>query len=262
MELRAAIGTHDVTHRVGKIGRDHQAGGHRVFEVVTAVGDAVGPGHDLALRRRRRRPVPRVVADRVERLGAEVERREDDIGPVHRVVVAALEEGRERLFGCMAGGAVPTVVAGGGRRGEGHVEADRPGNADRHLGDLDRVGEPCAEVVVVGSDEDLALACESPEGLRVMDAVEVALEAGAQAVGLLWRRPVARTPGSGGTRCQQDLVVFLPSSAWASDVARLADPRGGMSHVDDTSLGGARVQTVLLPRCSEYRGGVTCNGDR
>ncbi len=142
------------------------------------------------------------------------------------------------------------------------MRPDWAGDADRDLGDLDRVGEASAEVVVVGSDEDLALACESPEGLRVMDAVEVALEAGAQAVGLLGRRPVAGAPGSGGSRRQHDLVVFLPSRAWTSDVARLADPRGGVRNVDDTRLGGARVQTVLLPRCSEYRGGVTCNGDR
>ncbi len=262
MELRAAIGTDDVTHRVGQIGRGHEAGRHCVFEVVAAVGDAVGPGDDLALGRRRRRPVPRVVADRVERLGAQVERREHDVGAVHGVVVAALEEGRERLFGCMAGGAVPAVVAGGGRRGEGDVEADRPGDADRHLGDLDRVGEAGAEVVVVGSDEDLALAGEPPEGLRVVDAVEVALEAGAQAIGLLGRRPVARAAGPGGSRRQHDLVVFLPASrgraTWPGSPTHAAAWATWMT--PDSVVRACK--TVLLPRCSEYRGGVTYNGDR
>ena len=39
---------------------------HRVLEVVTDVGDAVGPADDLALGRARRRSGPGVVADAVE----------------------------------------------------------------------------------------------------------------------------------------------------------------------------------------------------
>ena len=46
---------------------------------------------------------------------------------------------------------------------ERDVEAGRPGDADRDLRDLDRVGEPVAEVIVVGRDEHLALAGEAAE---------------------------------------------------------------------------------------------------
>ena len=49
-------------------------GAHRVLEVVAHVGDAVGPGDDLALGRGRRGPAPRMVAHAVERLRAQVER--------------------------------------------------------------------------------------------------------------------------------------------------------------------------------------------
>jgi hypothetical protein len=59
-----------------------------------------------------------------------------------------------------------------------------------HLGHLERVGEPRA-LVVVGKDEDLCLAGQAPERRRVQDAVAIALEAGAQRVGLL---VVARRP--------------------------------------------------------------------
>src|SRR4029453_17873256 len=84
-----------------------------------------------------------------------------------------------------------TVVTEGGGGGEGLVEPAGPGDRHRHLADLDGVGQPGAEVVVVGGEVDLALARQAPEGPAVLDAVEVALEAGTGGVGVLRRGPVA-----------------------------------------------------------------------
>ena len=143
-------------------GRD-DAGAHRVLEVVAHVGDAVGPRHDLALGGHGRRPVPAVVAHRVECLGAQVERRQHDVGAVDRVVIPARhvtatappptrdrpDRGRSR--------------GQRGRFGERHVQARGAGDADRDLRDLDGVREAVAEMVVVGRDEHLALAGQATE---------------------------------------------------------------------------------------------------
>ena len=123
-------------------------GAHRVLEVVADVRDAIGPRHHLALGRGRRGPAPRVVAHAVERLDAQVERRERDVGAVDRVVVAAGHVRRERLLRRVAGRAVAAVVRERDRLGERHAQVGGPGDAGGDLRDLDRVGEPGAEVVV------------------------------------------------------------------------------------------------------------------
>jgi hypothetical protein len=56
----------------------------------------------------------------------------------------------------------------------------------RDLGDLERVRQP-GPLMVVGEHEDLGLAGEPTERRGVQDAVAVALEAGAERVGLLRR---------------------------------------------------------------------------
>ena len=82
-------------------------------------------------------------------------------------------------------GPVAAVVGEGDRLGERDVEVRGTGDADRDLRDLDRVRQSSAEVVVFGRDEHLALPRQPAPGPRVLDAVEVALEAEAQRVGLL-----------------------------------------------------------------------------
>ena len=54
-DLLRPSGPHDVAHGLGQVVGDKDAGAHRVFEVVAHVGDAIGPGDDLAFRRARRR---------------------------------------------------------------------------------------------------------------------------------------------------------------------------------------------------------------
>ena len=89
-----------------RVGRD-DPGGDGVFEVVADVGDAVGPADDLTLGRARRRTRPRVVANPVERLAAQVERRQRDVGAPHRMVVAAVDVGRQRILAGVAAGPWP-----------------------------------------------------------------------------------------------------------------------------------------------------------
>ena len=188
-----------------------------------------------------------MVADGIERLGAQVQRGENDIGAVDGVVIAALEERRERRFGRMARRPVPAVVAGGRRRGQCDVQPHRAGDAHRNLGDLDGVSQPGAEVIVVGRDEHLALAGEAPERLRMVDAVEVALEARAEPIGLLGLGSVAGPARPGGSGSEDRLLVDLPRLTRTGHMAGLADPRGRVCDANDTKVGTARWQTVLLP---------------
>ena len=145
------------------------------------------------------RAAPRVVAHAVERLEAQVERRQRDVGAVDGVVVAGGREvRRERLLGRVAGGPVTAVVRQRDRLGEREAEVGGPGDPDRDLRHLDRVGEAGAEVVVLRGDEDLALAGEPPPRPGVLHPVEVALEAEPVRVGLLALEPVAGTDRPGG----------------------------------------------------------------
>ena len=111
------------TTRGQHLGAD-DAGGDGVLEVVADVGDAVGPRHDLALGRGRRRPGPGVVADAVERLDAEVERGEHRRRRPRRVVVPAVDVGRQGVLAGVAARAVAAVVAEGDGLGERDVEAE------------------------------------------------------------------------------------------------------------------------------------------
>ena len=141
------------------------AGGHGVLEVVADVGDAVGPRHDLALRRGRRRPAPRVVADAVERLGAQVERAQRDVGAPRGVVVAAVDVRRQGVLAGVAARPVAAVVAEGDGLGQGDVEPEHAGDGRGDLGDLEGVGEAGA-LVVVGEHEHLGLAGQAAERRR------------------------------------------------------------------------------------------------
>ena len=150
-----------------------------------------------------------MVADAVERLGAQVERREHDVGAPHGVVVPALDVRRQGVLAGVAARTVAAVVAEGDGLGEGDVEAQTAGDRGGDLGDLEGVGEPRA-LVVVGEDEHLGLAGEPSEGAGVQDAVAVALEAGAVGVGWLLQGTVARPLRPGGQGREQGGFTVLP----------------------------------------------------
>ena len=106
-------------------------------------------------------------------------------------------------------GTVPAVVGERDRLDEREAEVGGPGDAGGDLRHLDRVGEPGAEVVVLGGDEHLALAGEAPPRPRVLDPVEVALEAEAVRVGLLGPGPVPRADRPGGARRERGVELGL-----------------------------------------------------
>ena len=83
---------------VGQLIGPDQAGGDGIFEVVADVGDTVRPADHLALGAGRRGTRPRMVADSVEGLHAQVERGQDHVRSPHGVVVALAHEGIEGVF--------------------------------------------------------------------------------------------------------------------------------------------------------------------
>ena len=166
------------------------AGGDRVLEVVTHIGDPVGPGDHLALRGLRGGKAPRVVADPVERLCTQVQRLERDIGAPGGVIETAVQIGRQRVLAGMATRAVAAVVPDRDRLDQCDVEPQRLGHRAGDLGDLQRVGHP-RSLVVLWEHEHLGLPGEPPEGRVVENTVAIAFEAGPVSVGLLIRRSVA-----------------------------------------------------------------------
>ena len=134
---------------------------------------------------------PRVIADAVEGLGAEVQGREGDVGTPDGMVEALVEEGRQGLLAGVAAGAVTAVVAERDGLGQGHVEPVGAGDAGGDLGDLEGVGEAGAQVIG-GKDEDLRLAGQAAKGGGVEDPIAIALETGAVGVGRL--RGSSRSP--------------------------------------------------------------------
>ena len=226
----------------GQVGGGDHPGVDGVLEVVADVGDAIGPGHDLALRRRRGRAVPGVVADGVQRLGAQVQGLEHDVGAVDGVVVAALQVRRQGVLGRVAGRTVAAVVTQGGGQGQGLVQAGGPGDGRGHLAHLDGVGQAGPQVIVVGRQVDLALAGQAPEGPAVLDAVEVPLEAGPVGIGVLGPRPGSGARRRGSPRGRARACSRSSRSRRASG-RDLADGERGMGpgHIGPVARTGAHV---------------------
>ncbi len=98
------------------------------------------------------------------------------------VVEAAvgLHAGVQRLLAGVAEGRMAEIVRQRHRLGEILVERQRPRERPGDLADLDRMGQPRAEMIAVERHEDLRLVREAAEGGRMDDAVAVALELAAR----------------------------------------------------------------------------------
>ena len=139
--------------------------------------------------------------DAIDRLDAEVEPLAILLEPLHdagallvvakeaQVVHAAVQTARhgmlERPLAAVAEGRVAQVVAEGNGLREILVEAERPCDVPRDLGDLKGVREARAVVIPLGCQKDLRLVGKAAEALAVQDAVAILLEAGAEQVGCL-----------------------------------------------------------------------------
>ena len=153
---------------------------------------------------------------------------ERDVGAPHRVVEAAVDVRAERVLAGVTARAVTAVVAERDGLGERHVQPERAGDRRGDLGDLERVGEPGA-LVVVGEDEDLGLAGQPAERAGVQDAVAVALEAGAPRSGA---SSTARLPAPGARwRAWRAwsllaLLALRRESTWSASRCRPTSRRG------------------------------------
>ena len=91
----------------------------------------------------------------------------------------------------MAERRVAEVVRQRQRLGKILIEPERARQRAGDLGDLQRMGQPGAEMIALMEDEDLGLVCEPPEGGRVNDAVAVAAKGVARGARRLRMEPAA-----------------------------------------------------------------------
>ena len=97
-----------------------------------------------------------------------------------RAAEALREDRVERLLAGVAEGRVAEVVAKRDRLGQVLVQPQRAGHDPGDTGRLERVRQARAEVIASGCHEDLRLVLQTPERLRVHDAVAIALEGRSQ----------------------------------------------------------------------------------
>ena len=81
---------------------------------------------------------------------------------------------------------VAEVVGEGDGLGQILVQAQCTGDGASYLGDLQRVGEPCPDVVPGRRKEHLGLRFESTKRSRVHDAVAISLKWCPDRTGWLW----------------------------------------------------------------------------
>ena len=208
-----------------------------VLQVVCLLRDLVGPVDDLGLEassgleaqalgevegeRKVARP-RRVLEDALAHVVRQVEPRLvvallEPVHDPHRLVVvleapgfgmALAQQAVEDVLPRVAEGRVPEVVADRHRLRQVLVQAQRPGHAPGDLRDLERVREPCPEVVALVGNEHLGLVLEAAERPGMDDPVPVAgvVRAGIAGRG---RHGPARALGPGALRGEHGEALLL-----------------------------------------------------
>lgn len=151
-------------------------------------------------------PAFAVAADALAGLFAEIEALSDIDDSEGLLVVA--EAGAAVLADSFVEGAlarvaergVADIVAEGDGFDEIFVQAKSPADGSGDLGDFEGVSEAGPVVVAERIDKNLGLVLQTPEWLRVEDAVAVALESGADRIRFFRARPARRVGGAGGIR--------------------------------------------------------------
>jgi hypothetical protein len=119
----------------------------------------------------------------------------------------------QRLLARVAEGRMAEIVAERDRLSQIFVEAECARDRARDPGRLERVRQARAVMITLGIDEDLRLVLEAPEGLRVNDAVAVALKRRSQAALFLFlARAPARVVGPYGERREPAVLVLAHAS--------------------------------------------------
>ena len=112
----------------------------------------------------------------------------------------------ERVLAGVAERRVARVVSEPDRLGQVLVQPQRPGDDARDRRRLERVRDPRPVVVAGGVDEDLRLALQPAERLRVDDPVAVALERRPDAALVFLAQPPARLVRAHGERRERRLL--------------------------------------------------------
>jgi hypothetical protein len=101
-----------------------------------------------------------VITNTVERFVAQIERREDNIGTPHGVVVSIFNVGRQGVFAGVTTGTVSTVVSERNSFRQCNVETKDARNGHSDLRNFESVRETSA-LMIIREDEDLGLACKA-----------------------------------------------------------------------------------------------------
>jgi hypothetical protein len=175
-----------------------------------------------------------VVRDAVPHLPREVQALEnlDDPHGLEVVPEPRVERG-DHLLAEVTEGRMAEIVPQADRLDQVFVEAERPGDGPRHLGDLERVGQADPVMVALGCEEYLGLVTQAAERLAVNDPIPVHLEGGPKVVlGLGVVPPL----GPGDRRGELGQVATL-------DV--LGPRPDGLFHAPEATTGMRRVRFIL-----------------
>ena len=210
----------------GRSRRRHDAGVHRVLEVVGAVRDAVGPADDHAFGRGRRRPRPGVVADAVQRLAAQVQRDEDDVRAPDGVVVAARQERVEGLLAGVPARPVAAVVADRDGLGQRDVEPGGRGPPTVATWATSRAWVSRVRWWSAGKTKTWVLPARRRKAVECRIRSRSRSKQVRSASGCSGPGAVAGASGARGARLQQRVLALLPLLATegrAGQQARLGD---------------------------------------
>ncbi len=229
-----------------------EARAQAVVDVVVVVGDGVGEVRDLRLEARlaaldeappelaeRARVRERaVLQDPLARLEREVEPGELGVAFLElvdhaqrlQVVLEAAVVAHAVVQHVLAGvpeGRVAEVVREADGLGQRLRERERERDRAADLRDLDRMREPRAVHVAFVVDEDLRLVDQATEGVRMDDAVAVALELAAPVRGRLRVTPAAGAPLERGPGREPDVRIAAAPHAPARSSSRASSASRG-----------------------------------
>ena len=248
--------------RARQVVRREQPPADRVVDVVVDVGDPVDEPHDLPFERRRFL-LARMREDAVAHLLGQVQL----LGDPQRLLVVPeagaelLAQARvELLLARMPERRVARVVPEPDRLGQILVQSQRARHDARDPGRLEGVRDPRPVVVAGRVDEDLRLALQASERLRVHDPVPVALERRPDPALLFLAQPSARLVGTDRQRRKQLLLGRANASlegvgdssgeVWhAPSVVAAQDCAGGGSSSDSCSRKSS-CTSFQSPSCS------------
>ena len=165
----------------------------------------------------------------------------------------------QRLLAGVPERRVAEIVAEPDRFDEILVQLQRPADAARDPGGLERVRQPCPEMVALRIDEDLRLEAQAAERLRVDDPVAVALERRPQPALLLGQVASPRLVGADGERRQPALLVLAHAAGEGvgNFPGKLGHLRASLARAPDAAQCPAQRMIGTVPPSALHAAPVT-----